>query len=308
MKKLSKKQVLTFLKEYGAMTLAGLLNAVSLFTFVNPATLIPGGFSGLASSLSYVFTAFLDVSYDTLMSLIYFGLNVPLLICSLIFLRGDFTFKTIWATVVSTVVLGVLPESFKFHDSRLISTIFGGIMIGFAMFLAAENNGSNGGTEIIARIVAKFRPEVDISKVLLVANFAITLSGSVIVMIVVPGTHIDIILYSLVYVIMGANIFGVFKRGLNHPQKFLIITTKFEEISQDITETFHRGFSVMDLEKSRDGDERKMISVIVQHRQTPKLKQIIRQHDPHAFTIVKEIYDMFSRPNFNRSYKKNEQK
>lgn len=303
MKKLGGKQVLTFLREYGAMTLAGLLNAVSLFTFVNPATLIPGGFSGLASSLSYVFVLFVDISYDTLMSVIYFVLNVPLLICSLIFLRGDFTFKTIWATLVSTVILGVLPESFKFHDSRLISVIFGGLMIGFAMYLASEYNGSNGGTEIIARIVSKYHPEIDLSKVILLANFFITLSGSVVVMCVVEGAHIDVVLYSLMYVLVGSTSLGIFKRGLNHPQKFLIITANYEEISQDITKNFQRGFSILDVENSYDGKKKKMISVIVQHRQMPRLKQIIRQRDPNAFTIVKDVYDVFSRPAFNRSYK-----
>ena len=310
MKKPTSQQVLKFFKEYFFVTLAGILNAVSMFTFLNPATLIAGGFSGLSASVSHVLVAVVPSlgpdNFDSIMSIAYFVFNVPLLICALIFLRGDFTFKTIWATIVSTVALGFLPQRFKFHDaanSRLICVIFGGSLIGISMYMAYIYNGSNGGTEIIARMVSKFRPEVELSKILLMCNFCITLSGSIVVMIVVPNQHIDVALYSLLYILIGGNVLGMFKRGFNHPQKVLVITTKYEEIGADISNYFKRGFTWMDVENSYDGQIRKMIVVVVQYRQLFALKRIIRQNDPNAFTIIKDVNDVFSRPTFNRSYK-----
>lgn len=303
MKKLSSKKVLQLLKEYALVTLAAILNSISLFTFVNPSKLIAGGFSGLSSTLTYVVMLFTDVlPFDKMMSLLYFVLNVPLLICSLIFLRGDFTVKTIWNTIVSTITLAILPSELKFEESRLIAIIFGGILVGMAMYVAYLQNGSNGGTEIIARIVAKYRPEQDISKIILLANFAITIMGSVVVMLV-QGENFTVILYSIMYVLMGGNVLGILKRGFNHPQKFLIITTEYDQISADIDGEFKRGHSVIELENSYDGKKRKMIMVIVQYRQMHRLKQIVKYRDPHAFTIVKDVHDVFSRPTFNRSYK-----
>lgn len=303
MKKLSSKKVLQLLKEYALVTLAAVLNSISLFTFVNPSKLIAGGFSGLSSTLTYVVLLFTDVlPFDKMMSLLYFVLNVPLLICSLIFLRGDFTAKTIWNTIVSTITLAILPSELKFEESRLIAIIFGGILVGMAMYVAYLQNGSNGGTEIIARIVAKYRPEQDISKIILLANFAITVAGSVVVMLV-QGENFTVILYSIMYVLMGGNVLGILKRGFNHPQKFLIITTEYDQISADIDNEFKRGHTVIELENSYDGQKRKMIMVIVQYRQMHRLKQIVKYRDPHAFTIVKDVHDVFSRPTFNRSYK-----
>lgn len=302
-KKINSKTIFNFLKGYFAVTVAGVLNAVSLFTFVNPATLIAGGFSGLSSVLSHVLVLFVDVPFDKLMSVVYFVLNVPLLVCSLIFLRGDFTFKTIWATFVSTFVLGILPTDFKFHGATIISVIFGGLLVGVAMYVAYEENGSNGGTEIIGRIVNKYRPEIDISKVILIANFLITLSGSFVTIIVVPDAKVDIILYSFMYVLIGGNVLGMLKRGFDHPQKFLIITTEYEAIGGKISEYFKRGYTCLDLDHSYDGKKRKMIVVVVQYRQMHSLKHIIKKHDPNAFTVIKDVYDVFSRPTFNRSYK-----
>lgn len=301
--KINSKKILHILKEYFLVTIAGIINAVSLFTFVNPAKLIAGGFSGLASALSYVFVLFTDaLPFDKMMSLVYLLLNVPLLICSLIFLRGDFTFKTIWATVVSSIALAVLPEQFKFQQSKLISIIFGGILVGIAMYIAYEQNGSNGGTEIIGRIIAKYRPEQDFSKIILLSNFAITISGSIIVM-VLHDEKVTIILYSLMYVLIGGNVLGMLKRGFNHPQKFLICTTEYEKLGEDICNEFKRGYTAFDLENSYDGKKRKMIMVIVQYRQMHKLKQLIKARDPSAFTVIKDVHDVFSRPTFNRSYK-----
>ena len=45
MKKLTAKSFWTKFKEYVWMTVAGVINAVTLYTFLNPSKLIAGGFS-----------------------------------------------------------------------------------------------------------------------------------------------------------------------------------------------------------------------------------------------------------------------
>lgn len=303
MNKISSQKFICFIKSYLIVSVAGALNAISLYSFVNPVNLIAGGFSGLSSAVCHVLSAIWSVDFDDLMPIIYLILNTPLLICSLIFLRGDFTFKTIWATLVSTLVLKIIPDYLKFSESPLISVIFGGIIIGFSMFIASEQNGSNGGTEIIGRIVNKYHPEIDMSKVVLLCNFVISLFGSVITIMYEETAKPDIIPYSFLYIIIGGNILGLFKRGFNHPQKFLIITTEYECIGETIQAHFGRGYTCLDIDNSYDGKKRKMISVIVQYRQMPSLKKIIRTIDPDAFTVIKDVDNVFSRPEFNRSYK-----
>ena len=308
MKKLNTKFLLTRLKEYLIISFAAIINALSMYSFVNPAYLIAGGFSGLSAVLTYVIDPLIPaLGFDELVSYVYIVLNTPLLICSLIFLRGDFTFKTIWATIVCTIALKVFPMmNFpKFTDThaKIIAVTFGGILIGIAMYTAAEYNGSNGGTEVLAKIVAKYHPEIDLSKVIFIANIIIMVGGSVVVMLY-KGQGASIIIYSFLYILIGSKVFDVFKRGFNLPQKFLIITTEYEQMAQELTNHFKRGCSFMDCNGTRpDSPERKVVVVVVQHRQTPALKRIIRAIDPEAFTIVKDVHDVFSRPTFNRSYK-----
>ncbi|MCM1194731.1 MAG: YitT family protein, partial [Firmicutes bacterium] len=268
MKKSSGNKIWKILYEYAIITFAAILNAISLFCFVDPSNLIAGGVSGLSSALAYVACVFAGESYFNVIKwIIYFVLNAPLLICSLIFLRGDFTFKTIWATVVCTAAgflfSAYLPASFQFDESKIIAVIFGGIIIGYSMYIASEFNGSNGGTEIIAKIVAKKKPGTDISNVIFVANFAIMIAGSIVVMII-KHQRLGVAIYSLIYILMGSNVMGMLKRGFNHPQKFLIVTTKYEEMTEAITSRFKRGLSYIDAQNTReDSQNRRIIIVIV---------------------------------------------
>ena len=306
MKKLSKQQVLRGIYEYLIVTFAGMLNAISLYCFIDPSNLIAGGVSGLSSAVAYIICHFVAIDFNVIKWIIYFVLNLPLLICSLIYLRGDFTFKTIWSTVVCTAagfLLAFLPDSFQFKESPIIAVIFGGIIVGFSMYIASEVNGSNGGTEIIAKIVAKKKPGADLSNVILIANLIILVAGTVIV-VILHGKRMGVVVYSLVYIFMGSFVMGMFKRGFNHPQKFSIITTKSDEMAKAITERFKRGLTYIDVENTREGSlDRKLVIVIVQYRQASQLRRIIKQCDPAAFTVVKDVHDVFSRPLFNRSYK-----
>ena len=308
MSKLTRQRSLRVFYEYSIMTLAGLLNAMSLFCFVDPCNLIAGGISGLSSAASYIVCHFVSTAdFNIVKWIIYFVLNAPLLICALIFVRGDFTFKTIWSTVVCTafgfLFAAYLPASFQFTESPFISIIFGGIIIGVSMYIASEYNGSNGGTEVIAQIVAKKKPGTDLSLIIFICNLLILVVGTVIVMIL-QDKRVEVAAYSLIYIIIGSNVMGMFKRGFNHPQKFLIITTKWDEMTDAITQSFKRGLSYIDVENTREGSlDRKIVVVVVQYRQAMYLKRIIRRCDPSAFTIVKDVHDVFSRPLFNRSYK-----
>lgn len=306
MKKLTMPTVILRLREYLAMALAGVLNALSIYTFLNPSHLIAGGFSGLSSALTYILNLFIpSVGYDSLMSAVYFVINIPLLICSVIMLRGDFTFKTVFATLVCTATLAVLPKAlpaFKFDESPIIAVLLGGVMIGLSMYVASEHNGSNGGTEIIARLVNKYHPEVDLSRVILLANLAVAITGSVIVM-VIKHESVSVVIYSLIYISVGSVVMGALKRGFNHPQKFMIVTTEYETLASDITKYFRRGCTCIDLDVPQGGKPRKLVMVVVQYRQRVYLKQLIKARDSEAFTFVKDVNDVFSRPTFNRSYK-----
>lgn len=278
------------------MTVAGTLIAISLHVFINPLQLLPGGFSGIASLISYIVPS-LEVST------LYILLNIPLLIVALVVMRGDYTFKTIWATVVSSLVLAILPDKLVFVEQPLISVVFAGFIFGMAVFIAHQNNGSNGGTEVIGKMVSIKRPELDISRSLLTLNMSILVVGSIVMIIVADQSPISIF-YSAMFVTIEGSVLGMLSRGFNHPQKLLIVTKHHQDIANAILQKTNRGVTLIPT-YDRCGCERqeKIVVVLCRYRQCNLLKHIIAKHDKDAFVIIKDIHYIFSRPEFIRGYK-----
>ncbi len=277
------------------MTVAGTLIALSLHIFINPLQLLPGGFSGIASLISYIVPS-LEVST------LYLLLNIPLLIVALFVMRGDYTFKTIWATTVSSVVLALLPDELVFVEQPLISVVFAGFIFGTAVFIAHQNNGSNGGTEVIGKMVAIKRPELDISKSLLTLNMSVLVVGSIVMIIVANQSPISIF-YSATFITIEGAVLGMLSRGFNHPQKLLIITKSHQAIGSEILEKTHRGVTLIPTyDKCGCEREDKIVVVLCRYRQCSLLKHIVAKHDKDAFVIIKDIHYIFSRPDFIRGY------
>ncbi|MBO5772259.1 MAG: YitT family protein [Clostridia bacterium] len=289
------KKVLAKAYEYLVITIAAFLNAVSLHLFTTPAQLIPGGVSGLSSVLYYV--------TNIPMSILYFSLNVPLLICAIIFVKGDFTIKTIYATLICSMFLEIFPENLVFVDTHgaVLNAIGGGVLVGIAMYMASVVNGSNGGTEIVGKIVHKFHPEIDISSVIISCNMIILAMGGLVVKDLLK------IIYSLVLAFSASGMMETLNRGFDRPLRFTIITTKGDELAEQITKAFLRGVTKFDVYNAQgEKTENSMLIVVVQYRQSARLRRILRNAGSN-FSYVKEVETVFSRPNFNKPYNTGEQ-
>lgn len=297
----TKKQIFNKIWDVAVAGLAGVFNATAMAIFVKPNSFVSGGFSGLSIVLDKLLSPLISgvTGVADNVWLFYAILNVPLLVLAIIFLRGDYTFKTIFSVAVSTLVLRLIEGKLEFTASPIIAAIFGGILIGTSMYLASVHNGSNGGTEVVAKLINKRHSELDLSTVIMISDMSIMLVGCM--LFVAQGTPVWVVLYSVIYVFVGSRFMGIMGKGFDHPQKYIIVTENAEELMQKITVKFKRGFSVIDV---ADKPHKKIIMVVVQYRQSQALKRMIKQCDSQAFSFVKDVDDVFSRPLFNRSYLK----
>ena len=103
---ISKKNVLTFFKEYSLITLGILLYVVAWAIFLVPNNLVGGGVSGVASIVQYGTNGFIKIGTT------YFFINAILLIIALFILGKSFGGKTVYAVIVASIGLNVLRTSF----------------------------------------------------------------------------------------------------------------------------------------------------------------------------------------------------
>ena len=173
--KLLKENWVSSVKEYFLITFGVTLYALGWAMFLTPNSMIGGGVTG--------FSAILEYAFGLPISITYFILNILLLVIGTKILGTGFGAKTIYAIIMTSVMLAVtkdhIPTDFiaEFsQDSKIVCTVLGGIMAGVGIGLSMSQGGSTGGTDIIALVWCKFKPASP-GKVILIIDIIIILSS-----------------------------------------------------------------------------------------------------------------------------------
>ena len=131
-----KSSFATILKEYALITLGVVSYALGWTLFLLPNNLIGGGVSGFASIVYYATGIQMGVTYLVI--------NIVLLLIGTKILGTGFGGKTIYAIVMTSVMLAVMPKlipadfihEFALSNGKLICTFLGGIIAGVGIGLS----------------------------------------------------------------------------------------------------------------------------------------------------------------------------
>jgi len=118
------------------------LLTISLQTFAIPASIITGGFTGVALLLNEI-TSFIDTSLGIIL------LNVPIAFFCYHELSKRFTIYSTIQFVLTSIFLKIFNFQPLFDDIML-NSIFGGICYGGAIVVALKGDTSTGGTDFLA--------------------------------------------------------------------------------------------------------------------------------------------------------------
>ena len=126
------------------------LYAAGIVCFVNPANMAPGGMSGVAILLNYLWG--LPIGTMTIV------LNIPLLILSYIFLGKSLTWKTVKSLVISSLMVDLVMARYApiYAGDRMIGGVFGGVLMGAGLAIIFLRGSTTGGTDIISFLVKKW--------------------------------------------------------------------------------------------------------------------------------------------------------
>ena len=144
-------------KDYVNITLGLLLYTFAFTVFILPYEIVTGGITGIGAIVFYA-TKF-PVQYT------FFIINAALILGTLKILGWRFLTKTIYATFMLTLMLEVAQELVLLPDGSFykllgdgndfMSLVVGCILTGTSIAIVFLNNGSTGGTDIIAAVVNK---------------------------------------------------------------------------------------------------------------------------------------------------------
>lgn len=129
---------------------------------------------------------------------------------------------------------------------------------------------------------------LDVGKALLAVDFIIATSTFFVF-------DIQVGLFSLMGLFAHAFIVDGVIESMNTCKYFIVITSKREEISDFIIKTLHHGVTVSSVVGEYTKDEKTMIHTVCKRIEAIKLKNKIKEIDPHSFIIVTTSSEIIGR-------------
>lgn len=257
------------------------LYAAGIVCFVNPANMAPGGMSGVAILLNYLWG--LPIGTMTIV------LNIPLLILSYLFLGKSLTLKTVKSLVISSLMVDLVMAKYApvYVGDRMIGGVFGGVLMGAGLAIIFLRGSTTGGTDIISFLVKKWYPHVPIGRMIMVVD-CIIIGVSVLVF-----GNLESALYGLISLYCCSMVIDSIIYGLDKGSMVMVVSEKNDEIAAQIMDELERGVTLLKGQGAYTGTDRDVLMCAVTQAavcQSPCA--IIYEKDPNAFVIVSETSEV----------------
>ena len=289
---MDKSSFLATFKSYAIITVGPIFYVLAWVVFIIPHQLVGGGVTGISAVIQYC-TGF-NVSYS------FFIINGILLLIALKVLGPSFGVKTIYAMVVTTLLLRfmpfVIPEEFiriiALENGKLLSVIIGGTLSALGISLTFSQGGSSGGTDIIALMITKYRA-ISPGKILLILDVFIIGSS----LIVPTEGSWGVRVANLVYGYVMAGVFSValdlFVSGSKQSVQIFIFSKNYEKIADRITVDVHRGVTALQGKGWYTKTESTVLMVVARKQELKFLLNLIKEEDPQAFISVGSVTGVY---------------
>ena len=273
-----------FVSKLSAAFFYAIAVAIALNFFWTPGHMYSSGITGFAQLINSMSERFLPFTIST--SLMYFVLNVPLFVLGWVKIGHKFTFFTIIAVVLGSIMMKVV-QPLSVHWDPLLCAIFGGTINGIGTGFALKNGISTGGLDIIGIVIRQITG-TSYGKFNILVNLVIIAAAG----FVFGWTRA---LYSaLTIFINGRVIDSVYTQ--HKKMQVMIVTEHPQPIIDGIQNKMHRGITIIhDAEGAFGHTEKTVLITIIDRYDMYDIRQIITQADPYAFVSVSEVEKVYGR-------------
>lgn len=249
--------------------------ALGVHSFTSPNDIAPGGVTGIATIVSSV----TDWKVGTLIGL----MNIPLLIAGFILLNKRVMIRTLISVVVLSFMtdyaFNAVPVYIAESGSGILAAIFGGLLMGAGLGIVYVREGTTGGTDIVIKIINRFRPEMKLGTISFLINAAVAALGYFVY------KNLDVVLYAVISIFVESKVMDALVYGGLEGKFLMIFSNQPQEIAQKLL-LMKRGVTLLKGEGAYSGEERQVICIPVHKNEYVKVKRIVKETDPEAFVII----------------------
>ena len=269
-----------------------LLCALNYQLFVFPNKFAPAGLNGICTMIQYVFG--ISVGYLSLL------INIPLAILVLRKVGKSMAFRGMLYVVSFSLFLILLEKldlsRFAYETangtSKILGPLVAGIINGVCYSLLVRYSSCSGGTDFVAAVIHKSRPDLNFFFVSFSINTLVAIASYF-----VYDYQMEPVILCVLYSFMSSTVSDrVFKSGRT-AVRFEIITDYPQEIADAIIHQLHHSATLLPGKGMYLGREKNILICVVNNNQLSALSAIIREY-PHTFAVMSQVSEVMG--NFKR--------
>ncbi|MGB7054193.1 MAG: YitT family protein [bacterium] len=261
----------------------GIIFALGYAVFLIPHRIVPGGVSGIAMILRFL--------YNTPVGIIAIILNIPLFIIALRVLGISFGIKSVGAIIYTNLLIDFLVYSVKIEtptDNTVLAALYGGILLGLGLGLIFRSDASTGGSDIVGQILSRYT-NMSVGMWIMIVDFlVITTAG-------ITTRSIELALLGYLALFLSSKVIDLVLEGIDYARAAFVISTKADKITDEIYEKMQRGVTILDGHSPYSKEERPVIMCVITKKQTPFFKSLVNKIDKDAFVILTDVFEVLGK-------------
>lgn len=275
-----------------SIIIGSLLYVLGINLFLEPLNLYTTGLMGF-SQIANTFISSM-VGNVNITSLIYFLLNLPIIIFGYFKVGKKFIVKTFLTVLLVSFLQRIIPNDIVLIDDNLLSVICSAVVSGAGLGLLLKSGSSTGGTDIIALYFSLVKGKS-------FGNFNVMIN----VIIVILATFVSKDLKVAVLITILLYIFGLTTdkiHNANEKSLMIIVTSKASLATEMIINDMQKGVTILDSRGGKSNSENNTLIVSLWTSQLPLIVKKMNEIDENAFVSVVGIEKIFGY--FPSEYKK----
>jgi uncharacterized membrane-anchored protein YitT (DUF2179 family) len=243
--------------------------------FIIPHSVVPGGMIGVAQLVNHV--------TGWPVGLVALAINLPILGLASRIMGPGYGARTVLAMAWVSGFIDAMAHwrgDGAVIPDILVSTIFGGALIGAGIAMIIRGKANAGGTALLAQLLSRLT-RVPTGRCMLYIDGVVVLSSVVVLGDVAAAS------YAIVGIFAVSRSVDAVLNGLDASKAMMIISDRHEQLRTEILDGLDRGGTVLcGRGLFRPDEERQVIFTALSRRESVVLQRRIRDVDPDAFCMV----------------------
>ena len=255
------------------------LMALSFRLFMNGNDIVAGGVVGLSTLLERRF------GWEA--AWVQWGINLPLLMLGFWVLGKAAGARSALGSLVLPLLMLVTRAVPTLTQTPLLAALFGGVVYGAGLGLVLSGSGSVGGYSLFARLLTKRLP-LSVSNAIFSLDALTILGGGLLF-------GAEKAMYGLIAAFVMRRALDAVLLGFSRTKLAFVISTAHDTIRQAVIEELDRGLTILPGTGGYTGDPRPVLLIALGQAEVPRLRALVRTHDPDAFIVLTDAAEVLGK-------------